>query len=147
VPEPQVVVAAALLRRGEAGPAVLAAERSHPDALAGKWELPGGKVEPDEPEIVALKRECREELGVDVAVGERVGPDLPIAPGRVLRVFRAELVSGEPYPHEHASLRWLTAGELEDVPWLPADRPLLPELRQLLQSGDLPDSAQLGPPP
>ncbi len=128
----QVVVAAALTRRCEAGPAVLAAERSRPAALAGRWELPGGKVEPGEPETLALQRECREELGVRIRVGERIGPDLPISPGRVLRVFRAELVSGDPHPHEHSSLRWLTAAELETVPWLPADRPLLPELRRLL---------------
>jgi 8-oxo-dGTP diphosphatase len=130
----QVVVAAALLRRLEAGPALLAAERSSPDALAGQWELPGGKVEPDETETLALQRECQEELGIDIAVGERVGPDLPIAAGRVLRVFRATVVAGEPFPHEHASLRWLTADELEDVRWLPADRPLLPKLRQLLEN-------------
>lgn len=130
----QVVVAAVLLRLHEAGATLLAAERGHPEALAGQWELPGGKVEPDESETVALQRECREELGVDVTVGTRIGPDLPIARGRVLRVFRAELVAGEPYPHEHASLRWLTAHELEAVPWLPADRPLLPELRQLLEN-------------
>jgi len=53
----------------------------------------------------------------------------------VLWVFLAELRSGEPHPHEHASLRWLTADELEDVPWLPADRPLLPKLRQILETG------------
>jgi 8-oxo-dGTP diphosphatase len=135
VPDQQIVVAAALLRRGEAGTAILAAERSHPDALAGQWELPGGKVEPGEPETIALQRECREELGVEIAVGERVGADLPIGPGRVLWVFLAELRSGEPHPHEHASLRWLTADELEDVPWLPADRPLLPKLRQILETG------------
>lgn len=135
MPDQQIVVAAALLRRGEAGTAILAAERSHPDALAGQWELPGGKVEPGEPETIALQRECREELGVEIAVGERVGADLPIGPGRVLWVFLAELRSGEPHPHEHASLRWLTADELEDVPWLPADRPLLPKLRQILETG------------
>jgi 8-oxo-dGTP diphosphatase len=135
VSDPQIVVAAALFRRCEAGLALLAAERSHPDALAGRWELPGGKVERDESETLALQRECHEELGVEVAVGERIGADLPIGPGRVLRVFLAELRSGEPHPHEHASLRWLTADELEDVPWLPADRPLLPQLRQLLETG------------
>jgi 8-oxo-dGTP diphosphatase len=134
VPELQVVVAAALLRREDAGPVLLAAERGHPDVLAGQWELPGGKVEPGEAESAALQRECREELGIEIAVRARLGDDLPISPGRVLRVFRVDLIAGEPFPHEHASLRWLTAGELEDVPWLPADRPLLPQLQKLLQS-------------
>lgn len=134
MPDLQVVVAAVLLRRCEAGPAILAAERSHPEELAGLWELPGGKVELGEPETVALQRECREELGVEVIVGDRIGGDLPIGPGRVLRVFRADVRCGEPHPHEHASLRWLTADELEEVPWLPADRPLITDLRKLLET-------------
>jgi len=133
VPDPQVVVAAALVRLSRAGPVVLAAERGYPETLAGKWELPGGKVEPGESETIALQRECREELGVEIAVMDRIGDDLPIAPGRVLRVFRAELVAGEPHPHEHTSMRWLAADDLEEVPWLPADRPLLPALRHALE--------------
>jgi len=124
-----VVVGAALL----AGGRVLAAERSYPPARAGRWEFPGGKVGAGETERAALVRECREELGVDVRVGERLGDDLPTADGgAVLRVYAAELVAGEPVAREHRSLRWLGSAELGDVPWLAADRPLLAPLRTLL---------------
>lgn len=77
-------------------------------------------------------RECREELGVDVTVGGRVGADLPIGDGRVLRVYAATLVAGEPAPIEHLAVRWISAHELAGLDWLPADRPLLPALADLL---------------
>jgi 8-oxo-dGTP diphosphatase len=124
----QVVVGAAILRAGQ----LLAAQRSRPAALAGYWELPGGKVEPGEDERAALARECREELGVAVAVGDRVGPEVPISDGMVLRTWSATILSGTPYAHEHAALRWLTAAEISELPWLPADAPLIPHLQRLL---------------
>lgn len=89
-------------------------------------------MEAGESDQVALVRECREELGVVVTVGARVGADLPIGADRVMRVYAAELVSGQPRPLEHLALRWLGVGELDDLPWLPADRPLLPALAILL---------------
>jgi 8-oxo-dGTP diphosphatase len=131
-----VVVAAAIVVRSPGPARVLAAQRSRPPELAGRWELPGGKVEPGEPEVDAIARECREELGVEVRVGPRIGADLPIGDGRVLRVYLADLVRGEPQPHDHAALRWLTAQELEQVDWLDADRPLLPDLREVLTAAN-----------
>jgi 8-oxo-dGTP diphosphatase len=125
-----VIVAAVIIVDGR----VLAAERSAPPEVAGRWEFPGGKVEPGETDAQALARECLEELGVRVAVGERVGPDVPLAHGRaVLRVFTVELLNGDmPEALEHTSMRWLAAGELDSVPWLPADKPIVAELRSLL---------------
>jgi 8-oxo-dGTP diphosphatase len=124
-----VVVAAAIVQAGPS-PRVLAAQRGYPAALAGRWELPGGKVEPDETEVAALIRECREELGVTIEVGERVGADLPaVDPSMALRVWWARIVSGKLHAHQHSALRWLAAGELDDVDWLPADRPLVALLR------------------
>jgi 8-oxo-dGTP diphosphatase len=128
------VVGAAILRVAGGGWRVLAAERSHPAALAGRWEFPGGKVEAGETDPEALVRECREELGIEVAVGERIGPDLPIPGGRVLRVFACRLLDGEPVPYEHRSLRWLAAGEVSDVPWLDTNTPLLTLLEGLLRA-------------
>ncbi|HEV7825265.1 MAG TPA: (deoxy)nucleoside triphosphate pyrophosphohydrolase [Mycobacteriales bacterium] len=111
---------------------LLAAERTKP---AGMWEFPGGKVEEGETDVAALVRECAEELGVEVEPGERLGPDVPLpgGGGGVLRVWRARIVRGTPQALEHRSLRWLAARELGDVPWLPADVPLVELLRQELR--------------
>lgn len=122
-----VVVGAALL---DGAGRVLAAQRARPPELAGWWEFPGGKVEPGEPPAAALVRECREELGVDIEVGARLGGDLPVqGGGAVLRVWTARIRAGEPVAREHAALRWLAADELDEVAWLPADRPLIDLLR------------------
>jgi len=123
-----VVVGAAIVRGGT----LLAQQRAWPAEAAGQWELPGGRVEPGESEVDALRRECAEELDVEISVGERVGPDVELPGGKVLRIFAAELAEGEPRPVEHLGLRWLTADELLSVVWLPADRLLLPDLRALL---------------
>jgi 8-oxo-dGTP diphosphatase len=114
---------------------LLAQQRSYPADAAGLWELPGGRVEPGESDVDAVVRECVEELGVKVAVGEAVGPDVALPKGKLLRIYRATIVGDdEPHPHDHADLRWLRAGQLGSVPWLPADRVLLPALRLLLRS-------------
>lgn len=117
----RVVVGAAL--RDAAG-RLLAARRVTPPG----WEFPGGKVEPGETEPAALVRECREELGVDVEVGHRVGPDVPMPGGLVLRVWTARPVGGQPVRLEHAELRWLAPDQLHTVDWLPADRPVVTAL-------------------
>jgi 8-oxo-dGTP diphosphatase len=133
---PRVIVAAAIIVDGR----VLAAERSAPPEVAGRWEFPGGKVEPGETDAQALARECLEELGVRVTVGERVGPDVPLAHGRaVLRVFAVELLDGDqPQALEHAAMRWLAADELGTVPWLPADKPIVGALPSLLGAAGKP---------
>jgi 8-oxo-dGTP diphosphatase len=123
-----VVVGAAIVRAGR----VLAARRSAPPELAGGWEFPGGKVEPGESDAAALARECREELGVSVAVAELLGAT-ELGPARELRVYRADLVTGQPRAlQDHDELRWLAADELESVRWLPADRPLLAAVAAVL---------------
>ena len=103
-------------------------------AMPGVWEFPGGKVEGEESETAALVRECREELGVEVELDTRLGGDLPVElGGAVLRVWIGRIVAGTPVTSEHAALRWLTADELDDIDWLPADRPLLDALRSRLR--------------
>jgi 8-oxo-dGTP diphosphatase len=127
---PTIIVGAAII----AGSRVLACERAEPPEMAGKWEFPGGKVEPGEDEQDALVRECEEELGVSVQVGARVGGDVLLGHGRaVLRVYAASLRNGQqPQAIEHAELRWLGVDELYSVPWLPADAPIVDALRPLL---------------
>jgi 8-oxo-dGTP diphosphatase len=133
---PKVIVAAVIVIDGR----VLACERSAPPEVAGRWEFPGGKVEPGETDAQALARECAEELGVRVRVSGRVGPDVPLAHGRaVLRVFAVELLNGDtPEALEHTAMRWLAADELDSVPWLPADKPIVAELSALLAAREGP---------
>ena len=128
------VVGAAIVE----GNRVLVAQRSG-GAYDGRWEFPGGKVEPGESDLSALVREIAEELGTTIVpqafLGEVVldgvvggGP-----PGAsTLRVWWALLAGGAPVAHEHAALRWVRADELDDLAWIDADRPLLPGVRALL---------------
>ncbi len=137
-----VIVGAAIVRRGR----VLACARAQPPELAGRWEFPGGKVEPGETDAAALEREILEELGVRVRLGERVGPDVVLPHGRaVLRVWLASLTSGEPAALEHAELRWLAALDLDSVDWLPADAPIVAALRPVLSGLSAGRTGSTGP--
>jgi 8-oxo-dGTP diphosphatase len=131
-PIPLIIVGAAIIVHGR----VLACERAEPPEMAGKWEFPGGKVEEGEGEAEALVRECEEELGILVEVGERVGDDIVLSHGRaVLKVYVARLVDNQqPRAIEHSELRWLGVDELDSVPWLPADAPIVAALVPLLKA-------------
>ncbi len=122
------MVGAAVLRDGR----VLACRRTAPPEVAGRWELPGGKVEPGESAEAALVREVAEELGVDVTVTGWLDGASPIGETHVLTVATAEVERWTPCPVEHDQLRWLGPAELDDVDWLPADRPFLDQLRAML---------------
>lgn len=129
-----VVVGAVIVRDGT----VLAAQRDRPAATAGRWEFPGGKVEPGESEPAALARECAEELDADVLVGDRLGPDLVLAGGWLLRLYLATLAPGaRPVAGEHRALRWVPGERLADVDWLDADRVVLPGLARVLEPAGL----------
>jgi 8-oxo-dGTP diphosphatase len=124
----QIVVAGAVITESR----VLVAQRRRPPDLAGRWELPGGKVAPGETEPEALARELAEELGVEVAVGERLGDDVALNATTTLRAYQVSLISGEPHPHDHRALRWVTAAQLHDIDWVPADRGWLTALTRIL---------------
>ncbi|WP_129337258.1 (deoxy)nucleoside triphosphate pyrophosphohydrolase [Cellulomonas endophytica] len=138
---PVLVVAAALVDDLDEPRTLLAARRSSPASLAGRWEFPGGKVEPGEDPEEALHRELREELGVAVGLGDEVpGPEQGlwrINDGLVLRLWLAEVVRGTPTPLvEHDELRWLPSGQWLDVPWLDADVPIVEAVRRLVDADD-----------
>ncbi len=125
-----LVVGAAIVDDLDRPTRLLAARRSAPTALAGRWELPGGKVEADETPEQALHRELAEELGVGVRLGGEIpGPDAgtwPLTADLRLRVWLATIVRGAPRPlQDHDSLRWLGPGEWLDVAWLPGDVPVV----------------------
>jgi 8-oxo-dGTP diphosphatase len=129
---PTRVVGVALLRRTAAGAEVLAARRTHPPEVAGRWELPGGKARPGESLEDAARRELVEELGVHVEVTGVLPGVQDVAPGLTLEVVVAELVAGEVVPTEHSEVRWLTAQKLDGVDWLEPDRPFVEQVARLL---------------
>lgn len=143
--EPQDVAPAVLVVGGaivddlEHPRLLLAARRTEPPHLAGGWELPGGKVEPGEDPLHALHRELREELGVEVEVGERLEPadggDWPLPPSARLRVWLVRVSEGEPAPIEdHDLLRWVPLEAVMDVGWLAADVAVVDAVRARARS-------------
>jgi 8-oxo-dGTP diphosphatase len=124
-----VVVGAALVRGGR----LLAARRTTPPEAAGRWELPGGKIDPGETADAALVREIREELGCTVVVDRWLAGEQPIGSAYGLQVALCTLVDGEPSAlTDHDLLRWLAGDELDDLDWLEPDRPFLSDLRAAL---------------
>jgi 8-oxo-dGTP diphosphatase len=126
---PVHVVAAVLRdRRGR----ILLARRTAGRDLAGAWEFPGGKVEPDETPEAALARELEEELGI------RIGATAPLIrvpqayPGKriVLDVRVVADYAGTPHGREKQALAWTPLGKLATYPMPPADRPVVAALTQ-----------------
>ena len=135
---------------------LLSARRTLPVWARGQWEFAGGKVESGETVEAALRRELREELGVDVGVGDELvgphistatgdavweirafgavpAPEVPPSPMRlVMRIFWCELAPGSPEPaplEDHDEVRWLEPGGWRDsVNWLAADEPIVAAL-------------------
>ncbi len=122
-------VVAALIWRGKE---FMICQRPAHKARGLLWEFVGGKVEPGETGEQALVRECREELGVTVSVGEpfmevtHTYPDITVH----LVLFHASIAEGEPQMLEHNDIRWITADEIGQYAFCPADEEILERLRQ-----------------
>ena len=101
-------------------------------ARAGMWEFVGGKAEQGESLEEALVRECKEEIGVTVSVGEPYMtveydyPDIPVH----LTLFRATVKEGTPTPMENNAIRWITPAEIPSYVFCPADKPIIKRLQE-----------------
>lgn len=128
---PQIHVAAGVLIAPDGR--VLLAQRPPGKAFAGRWEFPGGKVDPDESVRAALVRELHEELGIAVEEATPlivVSHRYPGAPVRVLiDAWRVHRWCGEPVPLDGQQLRWCSIDALPDADILEADRPIVTALR------------------
>ncbi|GAA1864231.1 (deoxy)nucleoside triphosphate pyrophosphohydrolase [Myceligenerans crystallogenes] len=137
---PILVVAAALVDDLTHPTRLLAARRTLPAALAGRWEFPGGKVDDGETPVAALHRELREELGVTAELGRELpGPDdessWPLTDRYRMRLWLARITAGTPAPLEdHDELRWLPVTDLHSVPWLDGDVPIVRALEAALHA-------------
>lgn len=124
-------VVAAVIRKGDK---ILATQRGYGEFKDG-WEFPGGKIELGEKPEEALKREIKEEWKAAISVGEDLGiveydyPNFHLN----MRCFMCSLVSEDITLLEHEAMKWLTAETIDTVNWLPADKPMTEEIKEILR--------------
>ena len=121
------VVAAKICR----GDTFLLCQRAATKSRPLMWEFVGGKVEPGETREQALRRECREELGITVSPHalfmelDHVYPDLTIH----LSLYHCSIAAGIPQLLEHNDLRWITPSEIPQYDFCPADAEILERIQ------------------
>ncbi|WP_235838831.1 (deoxy)nucleoside triphosphate pyrophosphohydrolase [Desulfosporosinus metallidurans] len=113
---------------------VLIAQRAPGENLAGKWEFPGGKIEPGETPEECLKREIRQELDVDIEVLDFFGESIfTYRSGTIkLMAFWCKWISGDFTLNVHSHIAWVNRHELDLYDFAPADIPLVEKLKSVL---------------
>lgn len=124
------VVCSIIERAGD----ILLAQRPEGKSLELKWEFPGGKVRYEETEVMALKREIKEELGIEIDVIERLTPcffqytDFSIN----LIPYRSKIKNGVLHPEEHVRIKWVDLNEAQQYDLAEADQLILKEYIDLI---------------
>jgi 8-oxo-dGTP diphosphatase len=129
--QPIIEVAAGLIFRAGR---LLITQRRPGDHLGGLWEFPGGKREPDESYEVCLRRELKEELGLEVEPGELLETVSHSYPEKTVRLqfYRCSCGPGEPQLLACQAVAWVTAADLSGYAFPAADEKLLHLLRERL---------------
>lgn len=128
----KVNVVAAIIKQDNK---IFATQRGYGD-FNGFWEFPGGKIETGETPEEALIREIKEELNVEIIVGDHIGtveydyPDFHLS----MQCFMAEIKAGEMVLNEHSAAKWLTKETLDSVEWLPADVEVLEWVKEWIKT-------------
>lgn len=119
-----ILVVAALIKKNND---VLIARRSTGDEnVLGKWEFPGGKVEPNETEGHAIEREIKEEFELNIKANKYITNNVCEYPTKTvdLRLYECEYISGEFKLHDHSEYKWVNINELLNYDLALADIPL-----------------------
>lgn len=126
------VVGSVVLHRD--GTRFLAAQRNYPASLNGRWELPGGKSEPGESPQETLRRELKEELGINVTVVRALNGKVNVPNSDLkLEVWVVRHTGGTPRLIEgHSQIKWLTKDELWSVNWLDSNKSFVRQIPQHL---------------
>ena len=127
---PTVVAAAVIVHEGR----VLLTKRTADQHLAGMWEFPGGKLEPDESTEEALVRECREECGIEVAVDQVIDVTFHRYPDKtvLLLFFRCACTGGDVQHLQVADHAWVHPTELDAYALPPADVAVVAKIQQMV---------------
>jgi 8-oxo-dGTP diphosphatase len=122
------VTAAILGKDGQ----IIIAQRKRGDHLSGKWEFPGGKIEPRETPEESLSRELKEEFDIDVAIAEYLGSNVHHYDhiSIELMAYRATWVGGAITLNDHKAYCWVSVDQLADFDFAPADVPFVEMLRR-----------------
>lgn len=130
----RIRVVGAIIRRND----TVFAARRNPDRSAGSlWEFPGGKVEVGETPEEALARELREELNIDICVGQFIDQSTSEVAGAVIELscYSATLRDAEPTSStDHDAMAWVALDELDQLDWAPGDIPIIGRLAHNLRT-------------
>ena len=112
---------------------ILIAQRGANEKLAGKWEFPGGKIELGETPQECLKREIKEELEVDIAVGNYLGESIYTYPNGEIKLiaYFATILDGDIKLLVHDKVEWITISQIDKYDFAPADIPFIEKLKEV----------------